>query len=279
MDRAARTPPPAPRPDVPVRSLAIVLPCRNEADAVADVVDGALRWGGASAPVLEVVLVDDASTDRTGGIADDLARRDARVRVVHNARSRGYGGALRAGFAATTADWVFYTDGDGQFDLAELPGFLAHLVDADVVIGRRARRAEGPVRRLNAWGWTLAVNAAFGLRVRDVDCAFKVFPGAFLRALPLVSDGALISAELLARSRRAGLRVVQRDVSHHPRRAGRATGANLRVIARAFRELVSLRATIRGGASGRGASVPPEPERPTPPGANDPPRSRSTPPE
>ncbi len=240
--------------DLPLDSLAVVLPCRNEAAVLRDVVGAALRHAQPCARALEVVVVDDASTDATPALAAALAREDPRVRVVRTPACRGYGAALRAGFAATTAAWVFYTDGDGQFDLAELPAFLGALREPDaphtphtphIVIGRRATRAEGLVRRFNAWAWTALVNGAFGLHVRDVDCAFKVFPGEVLRAMPLESDGALISAELLARARRLGLRIAQRDVTHHPRRAGRASGASPRVILRAFRELFALRGRIR----------------------------------
>mgnify|MGYP005839269013 CR=1 FL=1 len=247
---------PGPR-DLALDSLAVVLPCRNEAPVLRDVVAAALRHAQPCAESLEVIVVDDASTDATPELAAALAREDPRVRVVRTPACRGYGAALRAGFAATTAAWVFYTDGDGQFDLSELPAFLATLREPDaphILIGRRATRAEGAMRRFNAWAWTALVNAAFDLRVRDVDCAFKVFPGDVLRAMPLESDGALISAELLARARRLGLRIAQRDVTHHPRRAGRASGASPRVILRAFRELVALRGRIRAW---RPSSVPP----------------------
>ena len=201
----------------------------------------------AAVPGLRVIVVDDGSTDDTAGIAERLAASNPRVRVVRSAQNLGYGGALRLGFAATTAPWVFYTDGDGQIDPAQLPPVLHELDGADVLIGRRVRRAEGLRRTLNAALWTWLVNRVFGMRFEDVDCAFKLFPGEALRSWPLQSAGALVSAELLARATRAGLRVVQVPVMHRARTAGAPTGANLRVILRAFRELFALAGEIKGG--------------------------------
>jgi glycosyltransferase involved in cell wall biosynthesis len=235
------------RPPVPPRSLAAVLPCRNEAEVVRSYAREVLCALNGLAERVEVVIVDDGSTDATGDLAEGLAREDERVRVVHNRPGRGYGGALRAGFLATTADWVFYTDGDGQFDPTQLRQLLPLLECAEVVAGYRASRVEGAVRRLNGWLWTQVVNRVFGLRVRDVDCAFKVLPGRFVRETAWRSTGALISAEILARAKRAGLRVMQVPVEHRARQGGRASGANPAVIVRAFRELVALSGVIRRG--------------------------------
>lgn len=238
-------------PSAPQRleSLAIVLPCRNEAANVERVVAEALRHGASVASRVEIIVVNDASTDETGAKADALAASDDRVRVVHHRVNQGYGGALRSGFAATTASTVFYTDGDGQFDLEELRQVprLLH-TPTTVLAAYRLKRQDPALRRLMGWVWTRVVNLAFGLHSRDVDCAFKAFPGDFLRSLPLESRGALISAELLARSKAAGLEIVTTGVRHLPRKAGRPTGAHPRVILRALRELVVLRSRILTGA-------------------------------
>lgn len=230
-----------------LRSLAIVLPCRNEEESVERVVRAAIEHGAGLASTLEVIVVDDGSSDGTGQLASGLAKEDSRVRVVRNDSGHGYGMALRMGFSATTAEWVFYTDGDGQFDLSQLGVLLSLLSRADIVAGFRLNRAEGMMRRFNAWGWTRVVRLVFGLRVRDVDCAFKVLPGKFLRETTLVSNGALISAEILARARHAGLTWTQMGVVHRSRRGGRPSGASPRVIFRAFMELIRLSSRIRRG--------------------------------
>lgn len=226
-------------------SLSVVLPCRNEAGSIAATLRDVLTHAEPIAHRLEVIVVDDASTDATSQAAQSIA--DARIRIVRRDQCQGYGAALRSGFAATTGDTIFYTDGDGQIDLtnlAQLPNLLA---TAEVVIGHRLNRAEGLTRRFNAFAWTTLVNLVFGLRTRDVDCAFKAFPASFIRSTPLISDGALISAELLARAKRANLRTASIGVAHRPRNAGKPTGANPRVIARAFVELFALAGRIRRG--------------------------------
>lgn len=240
---------------LPCSSLSIVLPCRNEAGNVERVVAAALRAGKPVTDRLEVIVVDDGSTDNTAALADVAARSEAAVRVVRNERSLGYGGALKRGFAAATGDWVFFTDGDGQFDLAQLPTVMALIGPDRVVAAFRIHRRDPPLRRLMGRGWTWLVNIVFGLRVRDVDCAFKVFPREFLRSIELRSGGALISAELLARASYRGLKIVQVGVHHQARTAGRSSGGSPRVILRAVAELLSLRGQIRREA-GAGAPRP-----------------------
>lgn len=240
-----------PIPALPLPSLAVVLPCRNEEGNLERTISESL----ALAPLchrLEVVVVDDGSTDRTRRLAEAMSESDQRVRVVHNPVNLGYGGAVRRGFEATTADWVFLTDGDGQFDLGQLEGFLAEASRSGraAAIGFRVRRAEGSRRAINAWLWGKLVGLVFGFRYRDVDCAFKLLPGAFARrpaGRAWVSSGALISSEMLARADRAGLTLVELPVRHRPRVTGAAGGASLPVVLRAFRELLSLAGTIRGG--------------------------------
>lgn len=217
--------------------LSVVVPCFNEEGNVRRVVGEALTVGRDVASALEVIVVDDGSTDETGSIAHDLAASVPEVRVVSHLHNRGYGAAVRSGLEASTMDTVFLTDGDGQFDLRELPKALALLQEHDVVVGYRADRRDGWWRGL--WGrtWTAIVNQAFGLEVRDVNCAFKLVPKALVRVSDLQSDGALISAELLAEAQRARLRIVECPVSHYPRVAGRQTGASLPVVGRALLEL------------------------------------------
>ncbi len=229
----------------PLPSLSVVLPCRNEAGNIAATLRDVLTRAAPITHRLEIIVVDDASADGTSQAAQTLA--DDRIRVVRRDQCQGYGAALRSGFAAATADTIFYTDGDGQIDLTNLAQLPTLLATADVVIGHRLNRAEGLLRRFNAFAWTTLVNLVFGLRTRDVDCAFKAFPATFLRSAPLVSNGALISAELLARARRANLRTATVGVAHRPRNAGKPTGANPRVIARAFLELFALAGRIRRG--------------------------------
>jgi glycosyltransferase involved in cell wall biosynthesis len=195
----------------------------------------------------EVIIVDDGSVDRTGQIADRLAAELPHVRAVHNRPNRGYGGALQAGFRAATKQWVFYTDGDGQFDFKEIHKLLELLDRCEIVSGYRLDRQDSAARRFNGWAWSMLCNLVLGLWLRDIDCAFKIYPRRLFDEIPMHSQGALIDAEILARAKRLGYRIGQVGVHHYPRLAGQQSGANLKVILRAFVELIKLRGRIMKG--------------------------------
>ncbi len=234
-----------PKPPLKPLSLTIFFPCYNEEANVERVTRAAVEAGRRIADELEVLIVNDGSRDRTGEIAERLAAEIPEVRVVHNQPNRGYGGALQRGFREARGNWIFYTDGDGQFSFDELPQLLPLLETHDVVSCYRINRQDSLLRKINAFAWTTLVNALFGLGLRDIDCAYKIYPRTFIERITLHSQGALIDTEMLAKARNLGLSIAQIGVRHYPRTAGRQTGANLRVILRAFRELLRLYRQIR----------------------------------
>ncbi len=225
------------------QELSVFLPAWNEAGNVARVVSevcGALERMDLRA--WEVIVVDDGSTDATPDIVAALSANDARIRHVRHMEKRGYGAALRTGFGAARLQHVFYTDGDGQFVIDDLEAVLDHAARADVVVGYRARRQDPWWRRASGAAWTLLVDVLFGLRVRDVDCAFKLMRKCDLERIgPLESTGAMVSTELLWKLRRAGCTIHQLPVRHRPRIAGEASGGSPAVIWHAVRELVRFR--------------------------------------
>ena len=227
--------------------LSFFFPALNEEDNVAPIVAEALSVLPRFADDLEITVVDDGSSDRTGAIADELARSDPRVRVIHHGSRRGYGGAVRSGLVAATKPWVFFTDGDRQFALEDLALLIAESNGADAVVGFRKKRAD-PARRLFvAWVYNGLIRVLFGGGWRDVDCAFKLFRREVFVRVPLErvrSNGAFFSPELLITLRRAGVRVRQVGVRHFPRTAHEPKGASPRVILRAIRDLVRLRARL-----------------------------------
>jgi glycosyltransferase involved in cell wall biosynthesis len=226
-------------------SLSAFFPARNEEANVLPMAEALLRVLPVVAARWELIIVDDGSRDATGRLADALAREHPAVRVIHHATSRGYGGAIRAGLAAARYDYVFFTDGDRQFDPAQITALVAELGRADVVVGWRHARSDPFARRLNAAGWNLIVRALFRLPVRDVNCAFKLFRRSALAGIEPEADGAMVSAELMARLVRAGRRIVEVPVDHFPRRHGVPSGADPRVVARAFVELFHLYRRLR----------------------------------
>jgi glycosyltransferase involved in cell wall biosynthesis len=233
------------RPPIKPLSLTIFFPCHNEEANVERVTRLAVEVGRRIADDLEVIVVDDGSGDRTGEIADRLAAEIPEVRAVHNFPNRGYGGALQRGFAEASKNWIFYTDGDGQFDLEELPALIPLLAQFDIVSCYRIDRKDPLIRKLNAFAWTTLVNALFRIDLRDIDCAFKIYPKPFIDSTEIHSTGALIDTEMLAKARNKELSIGQVGVHHYARTAGEQSGANLAVILRAFKELFRLRKNIQ----------------------------------
>jgi len=227
-------------------SVSIFFPCYNEQENVARVTEQAVAVAENLRGDYEIIIIDDGSTDDTGRIADGIAATHDRVRVVHHERNQGYGAALQSGFKAATKEFVFYTDGDGQFDIGELPGLLPLMQEYDIVSGYRLNRQDGLVRVLGGWVWTRLNCLVFSLNVRDMDCAFKLYKRAIFDTIKMESTGALIDTEILARAAKKGYRITQKGVHHFPRTTGRQTGASPKVVLRALRELLRLRRRILG---------------------------------
>jgi glycosyltransferase involved in cell wall biosynthesis len=208
---------------------------RRALDEIGPLVDGSI----------EVLVVDDGSTDRTPELADALAAADTRVRVHHQA-NRGYGGALRTGFANARGQLICFSDGDLQFDLREMSRLLDRLDDpangpVDAVIGWRIKRRDPPHRIFIAKTYNAVVSVLFGLRVRDIDCAMKLFRREVFDGLRLETDSPFLSAELLIKLRARGERLAQVGVTHYPRAAGTNSGASFVKILRTFRDIWKLR--------------------------------------
>ena len=229
------------------KSLSLFFPVYNEVAVLEATVSGAvaaLKHQGIAD--FEIIIVDDGSRDGSAVLADQLAAAHPEVHVIHHATNGGYGAALKSGFAAASKAWVMFTDGDGQFDIADLARFETYVPDYDVMLGYRIDRQDHVGRKVNARAWSQLVRLILGIKVRDLDCAFKVISREALdRVLPLEASGAAISAELLLKLKRAGYRFVQVGVHHYPRLAGASTGARPSVIAKALRELVTLRRQYR----------------------------------
>ena len=226
-------------------SITVFFPCYNERDNVARVTERAIAVLDNLQADYEIVIVDDGSTDGTGQNADDLAARHARVRVVHHERNLGYGAALQSGFRAATKQLVFYTDGDGQFDMGEMPALLPLMDQYDIVSCYRIDRRDNLLRKAAGRLWTALNRLVFSLKIRDIDCAFKLYKREIFDTIRMESAGALIDTEILARAARKGYRIVQRGVHHYPRSAGTQSGANIKVIIRAFKELFRLYKQIK----------------------------------
>lgn len=224
-------------------SLSIVLPAYNEEENVEAAVEHVSNVAQTLDREYEIILVNDGSSDRTGEVGRELEQRVPCFRLVEHYPNRGYGGALQAGFEAAGKELIAFYPADAQFDFAEIERLLEPLEreGADVVCGYRFDRQDNAVRKLNAFGWNSVVRILFGRLCRDIDCGFKLFRREILDHVHIVSDGAMIDTEFLAGAKARGFRIAEAPLTHLPREAGEATGANLVVIARAFRDLVRFR--------------------------------------
>lgn len=226
-------------------SVSLIFPAYNEELNIRAAVLKGREALGNYAQKLEIIIVNDGSVDRTAAIIDELAGEDADIVPMHHAKNLGYGAAVCTGFYRATGDYIFFSDSDMQFDLGEI-GKLVQWIDRyDIVAGYRAKRADPWPRKLNAWAWNRLVRLMLGIKVRDIDCAFKLFRRAIFDTIKLDSAGAMVNTELLARATKHGFTIREVAVTHYPRKQGSQTGANPKVILKAFKELFRLYAKMK----------------------------------
>jgi hypothetical protein len=221
--------------------LSVCMPAFNEELNIRSTIESACTILPHFVERFEIVIVNDGSRDNTAGVVATLAEKNDRVRLIAHEVNRGYGAAVSTGLKAAHGDLVMFTDSDGQFSMLDLPQLLGQIDRHDVVLGYRHRRAETGMRRLNAWNWSQLVRAFLGVRVRDLDCAFKLFHREVIDQLEMTTTGACINAEILAQCIHGKLRMCEVPVNHYARCFGAPTGAAVKVIMRAFRELPGLK--------------------------------------
>ncbi|MDH3998366.1 MAG: glycosyltransferase family 2 protein [Desulfuromonadales bacterium] len=226
-------------------SISIVFPAYNEEENIAAAISQAVDFVSDVFADYEVIVVNDGSADKTGAIVEEISRQNPRVKVVHHEVNKGYGRALTSGFECASMDLVFFCDSDLQFHLYELLLFLNWINSHDIVVGYRARRVDPFYRLLNAYGWKMLVRLMLGLKVRDIDCAFKVFRREVFDYIKIDAVGAMVNTDILVQAQCCGFKIKELPVTHFPRTSGEQTGANLRVILKAFRELYLLRGKLK----------------------------------
>ena len=226
-------------------SLSLFFPCYNESENVGSMIEQAVKVGEEYGADYEVVVVDDGSRDGSANIVQGWSQKNPRVRLVQHEKNMGYGAALRTGLKNVRKDLVFLVDGDNQFHLADIDKLFSKIDSCDVVAGFRIVRRDKALRRLNGFLWTQLNKLLFGLAVRDVDCAFKLFRRKVLEGLELRSNHLLIHAEILARLKKKGARIEEIGIPHYPRTAGQATATKPAEIFKTFYELFRLYWQIR----------------------------------
>ncbi len=218
-------------------SLSVILPCFNEEKVIATTIASITKVLTPWVKDFTVIVINDGSSDLTQSIVQEIVATDSRVQLIQHPVNQGYGAALVSGFEAVTTELAFFTDSDGQFDISDLQKFFPLIETYDAVLGYRMNRQDTWMRKLNALGWKILVRLVLGVRVRDIDCAFKLYHTDFFRRYPLETRGAMINTEILYKLRRCGCTFAQVGVKHLPRNSGKATGAKPAVILRALCEL------------------------------------------
>lgn len=225
-----------------VKRLSVFFPMYNEEGNVEETVEKAVSvLNSLNLDDWEILIVDDGSKDSTLEKAVKLSQQYNKVKV-HHQENGGYGAALRSGFYNTKFDWVTYTDGDGQFDFTEVKRLLDKTDIADVVIGFRIKRKDPSYRIIFQKGWAFSLFVFFGLKLKDVDCGFKLVKREVLETIPKLEStrGGMINAELAIKAAKFGFRVNQVGVTHYPRKSGKPTGASFSVIIQSYLDLLRL---------------------------------------
>lgn len=228
-------------------SLSVFFPAYNDEGNIGKVTERAVEVLEEMGADYEVIIVHDGSPDRTGEVADELARRHPRVRVIHHERNLGYGAALKTGFTSAKNEYIFYTDGDNQFDVGEMKKFvpLVSLGLSDLVVGFRNRKQYSLYRKITSFTYNLVLQVLFDLPYRDVDCAFKLVPKSLIDGMVISSVDAFIDAELLIRAQQRGYAITEIGVTHRPRETG-VSGVKTGVILGTIKEMFKFYLQVRG---------------------------------
>lgn len=230
--------------------ISVFLPAYNDEGTIAGLVGDALAVLPALADDYEVVVVNDGSTDGTAAVLEELAGREPRLRVVHHPANRGYGAALRTGFASATKELVFYTDGDGQYDVRELTKLRPLLVGGvDIVNGYKIKRADGWQRKALGAVYNRLAHLLFSIPIRDVDCDFRLLRRRAFEGVELFSSSGSICVEMVHKLHRAGRVFAEAPVNHYPRAHGRSQFLTASRVARTALDLLSL--WLKAGAPSR----------------------------
>lgn len=221
-------------------SISVFFPTYNEEENVEKLIiytDKILRE---LTKVYEIIIVNDGSTDKTLEIISKLQEGNSQIKIVSHKKNQGYGKAIRSGIQVAIYDYIFFSDSDLQFDLGEINKLLPYANKYDAVIGYRKKRKDPFMRLVNSKIWNIANRLLFGIKFRDINCAFKIFNSKSIKDIPLYSDGAMISAEILFKMQNKGCKIKEVGVNHFPRLSGKPTGAKISVIIKSLKEMFSL---------------------------------------
>lgn len=232
-----------------MKELSVFLPTYNEEKNIRKVVNGVKKVLPKVANKWEIIIVNDGSKDKTQQVAEKLAKKDKRIKVIEHKVNRGYGGALKTGYKTAKYNWVAFIDSDDQFDFSEIRKFIVKQKEtgADLVLGIRSKRADSALRRFFTFVWSkMLPRLLLGLRVTDYSCGFKLIKKeVYDKVSPLKGEEKVTQIELLTKAQRKGFKFAEVEVNHYPRQFGQQTGANLSVVLKSIEDLLNLWSQLR----------------------------------
>jgi glycosyltransferase involved in cell wall biosynthesis len=222
-----------------MKSLSIFFPAYNDEVTIPKLVKDAIGVAKEFTDDYEIIVVNDCSPDNVGKVADDLAKKDKHIKVIHHERNKGYGGVLKSGFKNSTKDLIFYTDGDGQYDVNELRTFLPYIKDKDIdmVNGYKKKRSDTIDRVILGRMYHYTAKILFGLKIKDVDCDFRLFKRHVIDNIELESDSGVICVEMIKKIQSKGFKIKELPVHHYPRISGKSQFFEIKRVLEVFKEL------------------------------------------
>lgn len=227
-----------------IDSISVFFPTYNEGENIENTVLSAKKVLEEISNKWEIIIVNDGSTDNSLAVSEQLSQGDSRIRIISHPKNRGYGASLKSGFYNAKYPWICFTDADGQFDFSEIGKFISEQKKekADLVIGYYIGRKVSLFTIVTSKIWEIIIFILFGMKVKDTDCGFKLISKKVIDAIDKLESerGAFISSELLIKARKKGFKMVQVGVRHYPRKKGKGTGRNIKVIIKSFIDLARL---------------------------------------
>jgi len=232
-----------------IKEISVFFPAYNEEKNISETITKADRTLKEITENYEILVIDDGSKDKTSERVNKLAKKNKKIRIIKHEKNKGYGAALISGLYNSKYEWIAFTDSDGQFDFSEIKKLIEvqRRTSADLVIGYYLKRKVSFIRKMNSAVWQFIVRLMFGLKVRDIDCGFKLINKQVIEKIPRLESqrGAFISTEILVKAKIGGFKIAETSVHHYPRKEGAATGANFDVIVNSFKDLFKLRRKLK----------------------------------
>ncbi len=229
-----------------MKSISVFFPAYNDEGTIAKIVSDADSVLNSIIKDYEILIIDDCSPDNTGKIADKLAKSNKKIKVIHHEKNKGIGGVLVSGYKNAKKDYVFYTDGDAQYDIKEIEKLIKYIPQSDIVIGYRKKRADPFIRKLTSKVYNILIRVLFNLKVKDVDCSFKLIKKSLIDQIDLKTSSGFVDAELMWKlKKKYNHKIIQIPVNHYERKFGKTQFFKFKLIYDMFLDMFKIRFNLK----------------------------------